>query len=302
MLAYLQLLRPTHWVKNLFVLAPLIFSLQLTNLTLLPRVLAAFALFSLTASALYILNDILDRHRDAQHPRKCLRPIPSGRVRVPTAIALAAGLLLFSLTTALWVKHWLALFLVAYLLLQMLYSFWFKHHALLDVLCIAIGFVLRAMAGAEVADLTVSPWLIICTFTLCLFLGFSKRRMELGMLTAAPEISNLGITRKSLLQYTPDLLNQLTSVSAGIAIMAFLLYTLDSSPRYPSPFDRHLLLYTVPLVVYGVFRFGMLAERGQYDGPTELLLHDRPFQLTVLIWTVLAIGIIYGFSQPGKTY
>lgn len=291
----IKLMRPKHWVKNLFLLAPAAFSLRIFEADVLQSLAIAFAFFSMAASSVYVFNDIIDRHQDAEHPRKRNRPIPAGQVSLAQARTLGLLLLAVSFLGGWFFSGPALVSLTAlYLLLQAAYTLRLKHHPVVDVICIAIGFVLRAIIGGAVCGVMISPWLLVCTFTLCLFMGFSKRRMELGVLAAGGSDTPQGQTRKVLLAYTVDLLNSLTSVSAGIAIMSFLLYCLD---QQPSPFPRQMLLYTAPLVVYGVFRFALLAERGVYDGPTELLMADRPFQLTVLAWAIMALSLVY-FHEP----
>jgi len=160
---------------------------------------------------------------------------------------------------------------------------------ILDVIVIATGFVLRAWAGSLAVGVVTSEWLVVCMFTLCLFMGFGKRRCELTMIGNVDEARQ---HRRTLVRYTPDLLNHLITVSAGIAVMTFLLYTLDHS-RSPAPFPKEHLFYTLPIVVYGVFRFAMLTELGLYSGPTEIVLRDKAMLGTILVWAAAALVIVY---------
>jgi len=288
---YLQLLRPADWVKNVFVFAALAFGARLNDPHDVKRSLLAFIAFCLTASAGYIFNDMRDRQRDRLHPAKKNRPIASGAVSLPaattTAVALlvAAGLLS---TTMLPVRF--VLTLAAYLMLTICYSLFLKHRVILDVLIIAVLFVLRALGGAYAIEVHVSPWLLVCTFMLCMFLGFGKRRCEIEMINNTHALRG---HRPTLVRYTPELLTHFLSTSGGIAIITFLLYTLDRTT--PSPFSDHkeYLAFTLPLVVYGVFRYAMLIGLGKASGPTELILKDRAFLATVVLWTLTSIAILY---------
>jgi 4-hydroxybenzoate polyprenyltransferase len=178
--------------------------------------------------------------------------------------------------------------LLAYLGIALFYSMFLKHRVLLDVIIIAVLFVLRAVAGALAISVPISPWLLVCTFMLCLFMGFGKRRCEIAAISNA---EGQAVNHRSVLdRYTPDLLNQLLSTSGGIAIVTFLLYTLDTAP---SPIHKQRLLYTLPLVVYGIYRYAMLVELGAATGPTELIIKDRPFLLTLALWVVTALIALY---------
>ena len=169
------------------------------------------------------------------------------------------------------------------------YSLTLKRRVILDVIVVAIGFVLRAFAGSAAVGVPTSEWLIACVFTLCLFMGFGKRRCEIAMIGNTDDI---GQHRRTLVRYTPDLLNHLLAVSAGIAVITFLLYTLDTS-GHPSPFQKQHLFYTLPVVIYGIFRFAMLTELGIYSGPTEIVLKDRAMLLAIVLWTICALVIAY---------
>jgi len=291
MLDYLRVLRPADWVKNVFVFAALAFGKKIGESSADWLALLAFAAFCLTASAGYILNDIMDRDRDRMHPTKRNRPIARGAIRLSTATAMFVLLLTAAgIICVRWlpVNFWYVL--ASYLVLTVSYSFYLKQRMILDVLVIAVLFVLRALGGAYAIGVPVSYWLLICTFMLCMFLGFGKRRCEIRMIANEEDIRR---HRPTLVRYTPDLLTHLLSTSAGIAIITFLLYTLDANS--PSPFGerKQYLVYTLPLVVYGVFRFAMLSELGTATGPTELILRDRPFLGTLVLWSGLTAAILY---------
>jgi 4-hydroxybenzoate polyprenyltransferase len=261
-----------------------------------PRVTFIFAAFCLAASACYVINDLADREADRGHPTKCKRPIASGAVSPGAAVVFAICLIGAAVgMSAAFLPVDATVAVVAYFFLILAYSFALKRRPILDVIIIAIGFVLRAVAGAEAVDVRVSPWLIACTFTLCMFLGFGKRRCELATLQNADDAEAHRVT---LRRYTPQLLNQLTSVSAGIAIMTFLLYTMDNNPAVTQPpFRKDLLLYTLPLVAYGLFRYTMLVESGRYTGPTQIVSQDKGLLLTGVAWIVVVGAILAATHQ-----
>jgi len=273
--AFVRLARPRQWVKNLFVLLPVVFAQRAGQPGVWVQALLAAGAFCLASSAVYAFNDIRDRNADRLHPRKRLRPLPAGQLGVGGAtifaVILAAGALAVASRT-----NWPTTGMIAaYLLLQVLYSTALKKKMLVDVMCIALGFVLRAVAGAVAIAAEPSPWLIICTFTLCMFIGFCKRRAELSTLADAVAASD---HRPTLVGYTPELLTHLITLSAGIAIMSFLLYSV--SPTTVDRFGSVYLVYTLPAVIY-------------YDDPTDLLLQDRPLQITGIVWTVAVLIIVY---------
>ena len=288
----LRLLRPVHWVKNVFVFTALIFGRQLfgpldETLIATAQVVGAFVCFSLAASAMYVLNDIVDRHTDSIHPERRNRPVAAGHVSVSGAMAMAAGCAASALVGGLLLSRALAAVLLAYMVLTTLYSLVFKRVMILDCVVIAIGFCLRAMAGAVVIDVSISPWLVICTFGLCLFLAFSKRRGEIAQLQESSEAF-----RKTLGDYTPELLVHMVDVTSVLAVICFLMYAMDDHTR--ELFGTNNLVYSTPLVLYCIFRFSALTQKGVYSDPVRLILRDRPFQIGIALWVVLCIGIIYG--------
>ncbi|MBM4027576.1 MAG: decaprenyl-phosphate phosphoribosyltransferase [Planctomycetes bacterium] len=287
----LRILRPVHWVKNVFVFAALIFSRQLAEpwADALPAVglaLGAFACFCLASSAVYILNDILDRRTDMVHPERRHRPIAAGQVGIPAALAVGAGCAVLALVGSLLLSTGLAAIVLAYLVLMSFYSLGLKHVMILDCALIACGFCLRAVAGALVIDVVISPWLVVCTFALTLFLAFSKRRGEIAQLQEDSEAF-----RKTLGEYTPELLAHMLDVSSMLAVACFLLYAMDTRTR--ELFGTSNLVYTAPVVLYCIFRFSALTQKGLYSDPVKLILRDRPFQVGLVLWIVLCVGIIY---------
>lgn len=285
---YFGLLRPRQWIKNVLLFAAAAFAKTLTDPAVLLMVLLGFGVFCMLSSSVYVFNDILDRNEDRLHPTKRNRPIASGRVSVRAAVVLAGLLMAAALAGATLLAPLFGVIAFAYVVLQVFYSLILKHKPIIDAICIAMGFVLRAVAGAVLIHVSITPWLIVCTFTLCMFLGFGKRRCEIAMMGG---VNSAVAHRRVLAAYTPDLLNHLITVSAGIAIISFLLYTMD--PRTIARLGTNYLIYTTPLVAYGIFRYTMLAERGEAAGPTEILLADRPLQVTILLWCVAAGAVIY---------
>ena len=285
------MLRPSHWSKNSFVFAGLVFGGRLFGpvdevLLSIGRAVGGFLCFCLAASAVYIFNDIIDRKTDRLHPEKSKRPIASGHIPVGTAVwatvlcAAAAMIGAFRLT-----PHF-ALVVLIYIGLMILYSLFLKQVMILDCVVISIGFCLRAIAGAVIVSVSISPWLIVCTFALCLFLAFSKRRSEIALLREDSESF-----RKTLAGYTPELLVHMLNVTSGLAVVCFLLYAMDD--RTFQLFGTHHLVYTTPLVLYCTFRFSALMQQGKFSEPVQLILHDLPFQIGLLLWVLSCIGIIY---------
>ncbi len=287
---YVELLRPSHWIKNVMILAAPAAGLRLTSVEDCARVAVAFVAFCLAASATYAINDVVDRAADGRHPTKRHRAVARGAIPPGMAIMLAVVLVLVATAlTAAILGSSVTIVLLAYLGLTTAYSLALKRRILLDVIIVAMGFVLRAWAGALAVDVPMSEWLIACVFTLCLFMGFGKRRCEVSMINNAEDAQE---HRRTLVRYTPDLLNHLITLSAGIAVITFLLYTLDTSGR-PAPFNKAHLFYTLPIVFYGVFRFAMLTETGQFSGPTEIVLNDRPTLFAINLWSGSALLIAY---------
>ncbi|HPD46902.1 MAG TPA: decaprenyl-phosphate phosphoribosyltransferase [Anaerohalosphaeraceae bacterium] len=282
-----QLARPRHWVKNVVVLLPVVFGMRMADASAWAWAGTAAVAFCLAASFSYIVNDLRDCESDRSHPYKKNRPLVSGRVP-PRVAAVEAGVFLtLSIGVACVVSPLVTAILAAYIVLQMCYTWLLKDKVLLDVICIAIGFVLRASAGAVAIRVAISPWLFICMFTICLFMGFCKRYNEL---VTIGDRADAGNHRQTLMTYTPDLLTHLITLSAGIAVVAFLFYGLTESTV--RQFGTHYFVYTLPLVVYAVFRFAMLSMKGCYADPTDLILRDRPFQITAALWMASAVGII----------
>lgn len=287
---YMDLFRPSQWVKNVVVFAGPAASLQLFSFEPFMRTAYAFVAFCFAASATYAINDVVDRIADKKHPTKKNRPVARGTIKPGVAIFISFLLMAGAMITSLLcINRAVTTIIVLYLILTTSYSLVLKHRVILDVIIVSMGFVLRAWAGTLAVDVPASSWLVACVFTLCMFMGFGKRRCELVMLDNDHQAQQ---HRKTLIRYTPDLLTHLITVSAGIAVITFLLYTLDTG-GHPAPFHKEHLFYTLPVVIYGIFRFAMLTETGVYTGPTEIVLKDRAMNFAILLWAACALVIAY---------
>jgi 4-hydroxybenzoate polyprenyltransferase len=285
--AILVSLRPRQWVKNVFVFAGLVFGQQLFTDAAWVAV-GAFLIFCALAGAIYLLNDVADRERDRLHPSKCARPIAAGRLRVGTAVVVAVGLIVLGLGAAVLLSRPFALVALVYTALLGAYSAWLKHLVIVDVLVVASGFVLRAVAGALAVGVAISGWLIICTMLIALFLALGKRRHEYLTLDEAAARH-----RPILAQYSAGLLDQMIGVVTASTVTAYALYTM--SPETVAKFHTQLLPATLPFVLYGIFRYLYLLYRRQLGGnPSDLFLHDRALLVNTLAWMLAVLAIIYG--------
>jgi 4-hydroxybenzoate polyprenyltransferase len=290
--ALIQGLRPRQWTKNLLLFAGVLFSQQAQYGELLGRAAVGFVAFSLLAGAVYLLNDLRDVEQDRHHPRKRERPVASGRLPAGVAWAVAVAVLHGVGFLAVWLGYLFALVAAAYLVMNLVYNAFLRNHVLLDVFVIALGFVLRAIAGVEllrpVSPATeLSPWLLVCTFFGALFLALGKRRREL-----ANAGDGAGRRRAVLDRYTPGLLDGLLLISAAASIMGYALYTIW--PATVAKFQTQALLYTVPFVTYGVFRYLHLVQVSEAtEDPSQVLLSDRPLQACVLLYLVSVLVILY---------
>lgn len=283
---YLRLLRPHQWVKNGFVFVGLIFSRGWEQPTLVVQVVLAAVAFSLAASCIYVFNDLADRERDRQHPTKRHRPIASGAVRVPQAVGLGALCLVAGLVLASQVSWGVFAVVAIYLLINGAYSLGLKHVAVLDVFIIAAGFMLRILAGTLGVGIAPSAWLLLCGLMLTLFLGFAKRRAELDALAG-----KAGSHRKVLNDYDPAMLDQFITISAGAAIVSYSLYTV--APETVALHGSRYLIYTVPFVVYGIFRYlFLLHRRGGGGDPAAELLRDKHLLVAFLGWLGAVVGLL----------
>lgn len=283
----IQSLRPRQWSKNLLVFAGLVFAGRLLDLQAALAAGAAFAIFCALSGVVYLINDVIDRESDREHPLKRSRPIASGAVSVSLAVVTAVGLTVASLAASLALSRTFLLVAVSYLLLNVLYSTLLKHVVILDVLTIAIGFVLRAAAGAVAVEVALSRWLFVCTILLALFISLAKRRHELVLLASGAREH-----RPILDEYSPYLLDQLIGISAASSLIAYILYTIsqENTERFGTPW----LDLTIPFPIYGIFRYLYLVHRRDGGGsPADLLLADTPLLVCVVSWIVAIIVIVY---------
>ncbi len=284
---YLRLLRPHQWVKNGFVLAPLIFAGKLLHVPSLILGFSAFTVFCIISSGVYAFNDIFDREQDRKHPTKRNRPVAVGEIAVFTATVFGAGLLVTGILGAILIGKTFLLWVVFYLLLQFGYNVAFRNIVILDILSIGMGFVIRAVAGSHAIGVVISPWLILCSLLIALFLGFAKRRQELVFLGgAATEY------RSILKEYSVPLLDQLIGIVTAATIVSYAIYTL--TPEVTQRLGSRYMILTLPFVLYGIFRYLYLVHVHEKGGsPTKDLLTDMPLLLSVLLWTLTSVALIY---------
>jgi 4-hydroxybenzoate polyprenyltransferase len=281
-------LRPSQWTKNLIVFAALIFGGRLMDGPSVLRALAAFAIFCALSGVVYLINDIADREADRQHPLKRHRPIAAGHLPVGVAIVAAMVLGGTALLAAYWLRPLFAILAATYVALLGLYSGPLKHVVIVDVLTIAVGFVLRAAGGAVAISVAISHWLYILTILLALFLALSKRRHELVLLA-----DRATGHRRILQEYSPYLLDQMISVVTASTIVGYAFYTV--SPETIAKFGTDRLGLTLPFPLYGIFRYLYLVHQKEGGGsPAEMLLNDRPLLVCVALWAVAVALIIYG--------
>lgn len=280
-------MRPHQWVKNLFVLAPLLFGMRLGEPWVVVRGLLAFVVFCLMSSGLYLLNDVLDAAQDRAHPDKRRRPVASGGLPARWALAGGVTLLAAACVLGMFLGSGFAALAVTYLLLTLAYCLVLKRIEIVDVMVIAAGFVLRVAAGAAAAEVEPSHWLIVCAFLLALYLAFAKRRQELLTLAA-----NAADHRRVLGWYSVAYLDRVTSVLAGTTIVCYALYTM--SPDTVARFGTEGLIYGTPFVVYGLLRYMALMQDAVNGGdPSRVLVRDRPLLLAALGWAAFNTAVIY---------
>lgn len=275
------MLRPKQWTKNLLLFAALLFSFEEIRTETILATLLGFILFSLVAGCVYILNDFVDRDRDRQHPVKKYRPMASGQVNPTHALLFGIILLILSVGTAFMMNPLFGILCIVYFLLNVSYSFVLKHLVILDMMTIAAGFVLRAIAGGVLIQVPFTPWFLICTMLLSLFLAIGKRRNELTLLEG-----NTGSHRKVLDNYSITLLDQFNTIVTTATIISYSLFTFTS--------DRTIhLMWTIPLVIYGMFRYLYLIHmKNQGGSPDRVLFEDKPILITVILY-VISVVIIF---------
>jgi 4-hydroxybenzoate polyprenyltransferase len=284
--AIISSMRPKQWTKNFFIFFALVFDKQLFHIPALLHTIAGFGIFCFISSSVYIINDIFDIEVDKQHPTKKNRPLPSGKLSVATAWASAGILVALSLAAAAFLELKLLYIVLGYLFLNLAYSKWLKHIAILDVFIIATGFILRVEAGVVLIVVErFSPWLYVVTTLGALYLGFGKRRAELSLLS-----SGAGSHRKVLDGYSIPLLDQYITIVSAATILSYSLYTF-SAPNLP---QNHSMMLTIPFVAYIIFRYLYLIQMTNHAGaPDEVLLSDRPIQISIAITAIVVLAIFY---------
>lgn len=282
-------MRPKQWVKNLLVYAGVVFDRHLFEASYLLTATLAFIIFCAISSAVYLLNDLVDIEKDRQHPRKRLRPLASGKLKKSQAIVAMVALVVISLPAAFLLQPFFGLIALAYFVLQIGYCFYLKNIVIIDVFTIASGFVLRAVGGALVIQVLVSPWLLVCTMLGALFIGLAKRRHELVLLAEGASDH-----RQILKEYSSELVQEMISVVTSSVVVAYSLYTItyDKLPK------NNLMALTIPFVLYGIFRYLYLVYRKDEGGsPEELLLKDVPLLICVVLWGLTSVGLLYFFPR-----
>jgi len=285
--AVLVSMRPLHWIKNVFVLAPLVFAQRLGDADAVLRALAAFALFCLVSSVVYLVNDLADREQDRLHRRKRKRPIAAGELAPGFASVLAVVFAATGLAGALALGKGFAGILAAYLALNLLYSLGLKNVVILDVMVVASGFLLRAWGGAAAVTVGMSNWLILCTGLIALFLGFVKRRQELDGLE-----DREAAQRPILEEYSLEFLDQMIGVVTASTVLSYAFYVF--SPEVAEKLGTPYMGLTLPFVLYGIFRYLYLVHRrGEGESPTGLVVRDGPLRTAILLWGVVVLVLLF---------
>ena len=283
----LKSIRPVQWMKNLLIFAGLIFARDLGDPYKTSLVLQAFCVFCLISSAGYLLNDVIDRERDRLHPLKRMRPLASGALSMRACIWAAFAFIAVAFVWGIFLGGKFMLVGAGYLVLNLLYSRFLKQVVIIDVMALSCGFVLRVLAGTLIIEVYTSPWLLLCTFLLSLFLGFGKRRHELVLLE-----DEAAEHREVLVQYSPYFLDQMITIVTTSTLLCYILYTL--SPETVSKVGSYDLLYSVPFVIYGIFRYLYLIHRRSAGGdPTQHVLTDLSLLISVACWFGCVLVVLY---------
>jgi len=299
-LGFIKLARPIHWIKNLSIFAALVFTGALLQKQLVLRVFWGFIVFNLAASATYAFNDLLDRDRDRKHPIKKLRPIASGLINPGLALVFSGSLAIISLAMAFKLSYLFFLILLSYLMLQIGYSIYLKNLYIIDILIIAAGFIIRVYSGAFIINAHLSVWFLLCVVSVALFLASGKRRAEIGALGKS------GTTRKTLIRYSPELLNSYVTMFGNAAWMSWSLFTFFESPQASMPLwlflaelsrtttVNKLLMATIPVTIFGIMRYQSLIFENRAETPEKLLLTDKALIASVILWVIMVVWILYG--------
>jgi len=282
--ALIRTMRPKQWYKNILIFVGIVFSLNILSISLWIDVILAFIFFCMLSGSEYIINDILDVENDRQHPIKCKRPIASGELKIAHALLFSLILIVIALSGAYLINLKFFGISVLFLLSTLTYSIWLKQIILVDALMISTNFVIRAVAGCLAVDVSISPWLIVCAFLLALFLTFGKRRHELVLLG-----ESAGSHRKILAEYSTELLEQGISIIAGALIVSYSLYTFMTGNSY--------MMFTIPFVIYGLFRYLFLVHLKNIGGEPEMIFKDKEMVICMAIWIILCVIILYGIPE-----
>ncbi|WP_129599266.1 decaprenyl-phosphate phosphoribosyltransferase [Anaerophilus nitritogenes] len=278
----IKTMRPKQWTKNLILFAAVLFSNHLFDFRFLKLSIVGFFLFCIFSGSVYIVNDLVDREKDKIHPKKCMRPIASGKVSTKEAIAFLIVTLLGAFYIAYKINFVFFIIGLFYFSWVTFYSFVLKHIVILDVMSISLGFVLRALAGVVLIDVRISPWLLLCTFLLSLFLALHKRKSEMDLIGRGHKTS-----RKILLEYTPELLSDMLNIVTSSTVMAYSLYTFSAS-------GSMYMMGTIPFVIYGIFRYQYIVhKKGMGENPELVLLSDLPLIINIILWAISCIFILY---------
>ncbi len=276
---YFKLMRVHHWIKNIFIFIPLVFSKNLLVVEAILATLVTFLLFSFGSSIIYVINDICDIEKDRNHPRKCKRPLASGVISIKKAKILIIVLTILFIILSLVVPLNAVLIVVTYIFINLLYSFKLKNHPIIDVMIIAAGFIFRVFAGGLAIEVEISKWLMLTIFSLSLFLGFGKRRNEL--ISDSPDKK-----RKVLLYYNLNSLNNFINIFATMFLVFYSLYSFEEIVQY--------FYVTIPLVIYGLLKYDLLLQREDIEGdPTEILLHDNGIKIVCISYVIILIILLY---------
>lgn len=273
-------MRPRQWYKNLILFASIIFSLNIFNIEMWSTVIFAFIIFCMLSGSVYIINDIIDMERDKKHPVKCKRPLASGKLKITHALVFAAILIIGALAGSYSINIPFLIISISYLLLILFYSLILKHLIIVDILVISIGFVLRGIAGGVAINVRISPWLIVCTFLLALFLALGKRRHELILLG-----NNAKDHRKNLAEYSNEMIDQMLSITTAALIISYSLYTFFV--------ENIFMMLTIPVIIYGMFRFLFLVHSRNFGGEAEMLFKDKGMIICMILWVVLVFVILF---------
>jgi 4-hydroxybenzoate polyprenyltransferase len=294
----LKAMRPKQWTKNVLLFAGLLFALKFTDPPSITRAIAGFVLFCLLSSSVYIINDLRDREKDALNPRTRNRPIASGALKPAVALAFVGVMLPVTFVLSWLLSPWFALVGGIYMAKDLGYSFGLKHVVIMDVLLIAAGFTLRAVAGALAIGVAISPWLYVVTTLGALFLALNKRKHELLLLGA-----DASSHRRVLGEYSPALVEEMLAVVTASTLMSYGLYTFTAE-NLPRPLrENHLMMLTIPFVLYGIFRYLYLVyQKDVGSSPEEVLLKDKPLLLCVILWALTSAALLYIFSPLSGLY